>query len=145
MEKARKRSWLFLAVMLLGLGMLPGIQAQAAESTVIHGDVVCFGCALKKEQGAKAQCSVYGHVNAVRLGDGKIWSILENDQSKELVQNHDYAGKHVHIQGRQIPEAQTIEVESFEVASDGSHSQPKDAPKSEHPAAKSEHPSEHPA
>ena len=122
MKKACKGFWLLLAVMVLGLGASPGAQAQTTGSTTIHGEVVCFGCALKKEQGAKAQCSIYGHVNAVRLEDGKIWSMLENDQSKELVRNHDYAGKHVHIRGRQIPEAHTDGVESFEMVSEGSRS-----------------------
>jgi hypothetical protein len=38
---------------------------------------------------------------------------LENDKSTELINNHDYAGKEVEIKGKRLPDAQTIEVESF--------------------------------
>lgn len=97
-----------------------GKEAQAQETgeiETIQGKVICFGCTLKKEKGAKAQCSIYGHTNAIRTKDGKIWSILENDKSTELINNHDYAGKDIEIKGKKIKEAQTIEVESFKVLS----------------------------
>lgn len=90
-------------------------QEAVTESGTFQATVVCLGCTLKKEQGAKAQCSVYGHKNALKTADGKIWSILENDASTELLNNHEYAGKRVEIAGKKIPEAQVIQVDSFKV------------------------------
>lgn len=99
-----------------GKGKLAFAQ-EVSQTETIKGKVICLGCHLKKEKGAKAQCSLYGHINAIKTEDGKIWSILENDQSKELINNHDYAGKDVEIKGRKITEAQVIEVESFKILS----------------------------
>jgi len=78
--------------------------------------LTCLGCSLKDAEGAGAQCSVYGHKNALRTTDGRTWTILENDASKELISSHDYTGKKVSIEGKKYPKAQVVEVESFEVA-----------------------------
>jgi len=111
---------LVLGLLFVGLNSLGFAQEKSEEKyEAIKGKVICFGCTLKKEKGAKAQCSIYGHVNAIKTKDGKIWSILENDKSTELINNHDYAGKEVEIKGKKIAEAQTIEVESFKVLSEG--------------------------
>lgn len=77
--------------------------------------MVCLGCTLKKEKGAQAQCSVYGHKNAIRTGNGKIWTILENDASNELINSHEYGGKEVEITGKKFIDAQIVEVESFKI------------------------------
>jgi hypothetical protein len=101
-----------------------GKTIEAAETTgveTIKGKVVCFGCTLKKEKGAEAQCSLYGHINAIRTKDGKIWTILENDKSTELIHNHDYVGSDIEIRGKKIAEAQVIEVDSFKILSEGEH------------------------
>jgi hypothetical protein len=128
---------LIITLMLVSIGLISqevfahcgrcgiGKRLEAAETLgfeTIKGEVVCFGCTLKKEKGAKAQCSLYGHINAIRTKDGKIWTILENDKSTELLNNHDYAGKEIEIKGKKFPEAQTIEVESFKILSEGEHS-----------------------
>lgn len=109
-----------VGILVIGL-MMTGVTSTAQakdQSETIKGQVVCFGCSLKKEQGAKAQCSVYGHKNAIKMKNGKIWSILENDASAELIKNHEYAGNNVEITGKKLANAQTIEVESFKVLSE---------------------------
>lgn len=115
-------SILILGLLVTSLNSLGSAQEETKEKhETIQGKVICLGCTLKKEKGAKAQCSIYGHTNAIRTKDGKIWSILENDKSTELINSHDYAGKSIEIKGRKIKEAQTIEVESFKVLSEGEH------------------------
>ena len=52
----------------------------------------------------------------------KIWTILENDKSTELINDHDYAGKDIEIKGKRFAEAQIIEVDTFKVLSEGEHS-----------------------
>lgn len=116
-------SILILGLLVTNLSSIGFAQEETKEKyETIQGKAVCFGCTLKKEKGAKAQCSIYGHTNAIRTKDGKIWSILENDKSTELINNHGYAGKDIEIKGKKIKEAQTIEVESFKVLSEGEHS-----------------------
>ena len=90
--------------------------AQTVSSTeTIKGDIVCLGCTLKKEQGAKAQCSVYGHVNGLRTSDGRIWTFLENDNSTKLVNDHSLVGKSVEIKGKKYKDVNYIEVEGYEI------------------------------
>ena len=111
-------------ILILGLLVTSSASFGFAEGEIgegyetIQGKVICLGCTLKSEKGAKAQCSLYGHTNAIRTVDGKIWSILENDQSTDLVKNHDYAGKDVEISGKKFVDAQTIEVGSFKALSE---------------------------
>ncbi|MBU4342440.1 MAG: hypothetical protein KKG01_05565 [Candidatus Omnitrophica bacterium] len=78
-------------------------------------EVICLGCALKKGQGAKTQCSLYGHVNALKSEDGRIWTILENDASTGLINSHEYAGKQVEITGKKFGGTQIIEIENFKL------------------------------
>jgi len=52
----------------------PEVSAPAQEVTVV-GRNYCLGCALKKDLGAAAQCSKYGHRHALKVAsataDGK--------------------------------------------------------------------------
>jgi len=93
-----------------------GVGAATEEAaTAINGKVICLGCTLKKEQGAKAQCSIYGHKNGLQTPDGKIWTFLENDNSAKLINDHGLAGKNVEIKGKKLDNANYIEVESYKV------------------------------
>lgn len=94
--------------------------AVSADAKTFQAAVICLGCTLKKEQGAKALCSLFGHKNALRTQDGKIWTILENKTSTELINLHDYAGKNIEVVGKKFADAQVIEVNSFNVLGEGS-------------------------
>ena len=113
---------LVLGLLLTSLNTLVFAQEKAKdEYEIIKGKVICQGCTLKKEKQAKAQCSIYGHINAIKTKDGKIWTILENDKSTELINNHDYAGKDIEIKCKKFAEAQIIEVNTFKVLSEEEH------------------------
>lgn len=86
-----------------------------ASPVSFKAEVICLGCSLKKTQGAKANCSLYGHVNALRSEDGKIWTILENDISADLINLHEYVGKEVEVTGKRFGGSQVIEIESFNI------------------------------
>lgn len=111
----------------------------AEGEAVITGTVICMGCTLTKEKGANAQCSIYGHISALKVKKvvfsgawkpdpnykgkwpppdlphpdpaykGKILSFLPNDNSAELLKEK-YHGKEVIIVGTLYPEAHTIDV-----------------------------------
>lgn len=100
----------------------------AADEVVVTGQVICLGCSLKQEKGAKAQCSIYGHTNAllmqkvinaegkhVEAAEGKIYQFLHNDQSDKLITDHSLSGKTMVIVGKIYPEANILEVNFFKV------------------------------
>lgn len=101
--------------------------AQAADSVraTVVGTDYCLGCTLKKEKGAAAQCSIYGHRHALKLeqitteGGGEVGikkgitlHYLENDKSKDLVKGSKFHGKRIEVVGKVYPEERIIEVES---------------------------------
>lgn len=86
-----------------------------ASPVSFKAEVICLGCALKKGQGAKANCSLYNHANALKSEDGRIWTILENDISTDLINSHEYAGKQVEITGKKFAGTQVIEIETFKI------------------------------
>ena len=114
-------------------------KADVIEASVT-GENVCVGCALKKEQGAAAQCSKYGHRHALRVtsasADGsdlaymKGWILyyLETDNAQPFIKEHD--GETLTLRGKVYTAERMFEVDKQVDA--------KDAPpqKSEHP----EHP-----
>lgn len=98
----------------------------AADEVVITGKVICLGCHLEKEKQAKAQCSIYGHTNAIIIekainpegkhlagAEGEIYQFLHNEKSDELIKEHSYVGKVIIVVGRVYPEANIVEVNFF--------------------------------
>lgn len=79
---------------------------------VITGEIVCIPCTLQKEVKAKSDCKTYGHSYGLKTDDGKLWSMLINNRSKELL-SEKYTGKKVEIIGKKITKAQYIDLYSF--------------------------------
>ena len=93
------------------------------ELEKIEGEYICFGCTLKREKGAHAQCKIYGCDHALKLRDGTIWNFLENDKSKELIAG-DFGDKkekivEVVVWGWKFPEAQYIDVDHYKLCLKG--------------------------
>jgi len=101
-------------------------EPEVVEATV-EGRNFCLGCALKKEKGAKAQCSLFGHRHSLKVNkavdmDGnelmemKGWVLhyLETEKSKPLIDGHH--GQEVTIEGKVYPLERVLEVEIFEQA-----------------------------
>jgi len=109
----------FMANYAFACGACSACALRAAQEKVtegvIEGKVICLGCSLKKKKGATAQCSIYGHKNALKTKDGEVWSFLENDASKDLANSHGYVSKNVKIKGKKYPHAHIIEVEEFSI------------------------------
>lgn len=90
---------------------------------VITGTLLCLGCSLKKEEGANAQCSIYGHQTALKIETvvffgsrepdknyrGKIVFFLTNDRSAELLKAK-YHGRKITIVGRMFLKANLVDV-----------------------------------
>lgn len=86
-----------------------------AENATFEGKLVCLGCDLKKAEGARAECSVYGHQHALKTSDGKYVNLLENKYSADLLNGEKYSGKNIKIQGVYYANANQLDVESFTV------------------------------
>ncbi len=118
-------------------------EAKAIAATVV-GENVCLGCSLKKEKGAAAQCSKYGHRHALKviaasaagkeLPEMKGWILhyLETDNGQPMIKEHH--GETLTLKGKVYVEERVLEVDKLE-----------ETKKSEPPAQpkKPEHP-EHP-
>ncbi len=129
-----KRQWTGMKILttglvvatLAGLGVDARAQEQAAvaaqegKQIVVTGENVCLGCSLKKEQGAAAQCSVYGHTHALRVEratvdgkaapelKGRVLHYLPNADSEAFIKEHH--GEKLALTGKVYPEAQVLEV-----------------------------------
>lgn len=98
------------------------------DQLVITGTVLCTSCDLKKQKGAKSQCSVYGCSYSVKTKKvinqkgqmvkeqvGKTYQILANDNSDGLLQK-EYKSKEVIIVGKIYSEENIIEVDFVKLA-----------------------------
>jgi ribosomal protein L37AE/L43A len=95
---------------------------------VVTGTLICTSCELKKQKGAKSQCSVYGCSYAIKTKNvrnnrgqlvrkylWKTFHILENDNSAALLQKG-YKDKDVIIVGKIYPEENVLEVDFVKLA-----------------------------
>ncbi|KKK66611.1 hypothetical protein LCGC14_2962350, partial [marine sediment metagenome] len=104
-------------------------EPQAPPQVVkakVAGVNFCLGCALKKEQGAGAQCSRFGHKHSLRVTqvtvDGKeradmqgwVLHYLETDKSQDLI--HKHHGARLTVIGKIYSRERVLEVISFEEA-----------------------------
>ncbi|MBI3099483.1 MAG: hypothetical protein HYY93_14835 [Planctomycetes bacterium] len=103
-------------------------KKQPAEPKVIEATVVgenfCLGCALKKEKGAAAQCSKYGHRHALKVssatGAGKdlpemkgwILHYLDTDAAQPLIKEHH--GETLTLKGKVYAEERVLEAAAME-------------------------------
>ena len=122
-------SFLLVAVTGVAFGeQKPAVAAEKDQPAVVQASVegknFCLGCALKKEKGAKAQCSLYGHKHALKVSkavseDGKeltemkgwVLHYLETEKSEHLIKEHH--GEKLTIKGKIYPLERVIEVDSF--------------------------------
>ncbi len=134
-----KRTWMVAAAACLAVaGMLlaqgsgakdlppsEGTADLAAGKSIevtVKGENICLGCALKKEKGAGAQCSIYGHKHVLRVSsataageeltamNGWVLHYLETQTSEDLIKNHH--GESLTIIGKVYPNERVLEVAS---------------------------------
>jgi hypothetical protein len=86
-----------------------------AVDGIFEGKLVCLACDLKETEGARAECSVYGHKHALKTSDGRYINLLENKYSADLLNSEKYAGKDIKIQGVYYASANQLDVQSFTV------------------------------
>ena len=129
----RKTGIIMLAALLLvafsmaiGQDAKKEVKKEVAKKTVakaehvnLEGTLVCLGCELKTNEGAKAACSVYGHTHALKTADGKYVNLLPNQYSVDLFKGEKYHNKAVKVHGVFHASANQLDVENYTV--DGSN------------------------
>lgn len=138
MNSKMKQFWTMLllaSILLAGLVVVNGCKRSEsvalAEADVVKATVegtnFCLGCALKKQKGAAAQCSIFGHKHALEVtravaDDGKdltgmrgwILHYLETEKSQHLINEHH--GETLTITGKIYTQERVLEVDSLKEA-----------------------------
>ena len=114
----RKALLLSVAVLLVTSAMVIGSEQKAVKAgkeAVFEGTLVCLGCDLKKAEGARAACSVYGHEYALKTEDGRYINFLENQYSEDLLKGKKYHNQKMKVSGVYYADANILDVKAFEV------------------------------
>ncbi len=88
---------------------------QKGKHASFEGKLVCLGCDLNKTEGARADCSVFGHKHVLKTMEGKYISFLENDYSKDLINGKKYHNENITVTGVYHDNANMLDVETFTV------------------------------
>lgn len=110
---------LTMAILLASASIIAETKGKAdtkkGEYKTFTGTLVCQGCDLKKNDGVRAACSVYGHKHALKTDDGKHINFLENEYSHDLVNGEKYHNQKMNISGNYYAGANLIDVDNFTV------------------------------
>jgi hypothetical protein len=90
---------------------------KGLDQITVEAELVCLGCSLKKMSGANAQCGLYTlHDVGVKLGDGSLWSIVNNATGHDTIRAHELViGKKAKITGWLYPNANHLEIDTIEI------------------------------
>ncbi len=114
---ARLTSLSVVLALFWGALFIAGAEQTFAEGkrATFEGKLVCLGCTLKSEEGARSECSKYGHTHALKTEDGKFITFLENVYSENLFKGKDYHNKEVSVHGVYYADANQLDVESYTI------------------------------
>lgn len=90
---------------------------KGLDQVTVEAELVCLGCSLKKLSGANAQCGLYTlHDVGVKLGDGTLWSIVNNAIGHDIIRGHGLLEhKTATVTGWLYPNANHIEIAKIDV------------------------------
>jgi hypothetical protein len=121
-----KKSMLLVALLLTPVATLAAAGDQTTPATVqiknleqgehasFEGTLVCLGCSLKSE-GARSQCSEFGHTHALVTEEGKYVNLLPNKYSADLLKGGAFHNKEVAMEGVYFVSANQLDVETYSV------------------------------
>lgn len=89
------------------------LAAGANGPVTIEGTLVCRDCELEHAYGEGALCPKNGHRGAIATRDGRIWNIVEQPASRDLVHNSAWLGRTVRVRARLYRHAGSVAVEHF--------------------------------
>ncbi|MBI5375057.1 MAG: hypothetical protein HZA77_06450 [Candidatus Schekmanbacteria bacterium] len=80
----------------------------------MSGTLICLNCFFDQTDEARAFCAANGHQHVLRAVDERLFTIVRDGKSKELIESENYHNKAVTITGRIIEKSRAIKVSSFE-------------------------------
>jgi hypothetical protein len=131
MKNVMKGLCISVALILPTFAMAQGKDAKPAATAALNqvsivGTNHCSGCALKKEQGAAAQCSKYGHRHSLKVEKaldatgkelpnmaGRTLAYLDNEKSEKLFKGDAFHGERVEVKGRLYSQEGIVEVQEY--------------------------------
>ncbi len=93
-------------------------DTKAPEETgdvTLSGTLVCLNCNFDPSTDAREFCKKYGHQHVLRAVDGRIYSIVKDEKTKQLIESDEYHGKAVTVTGRIIINSRAIKVTSYDL------------------------------
>ncbi len=112
----KKTALLIVLVFLFSvIPVTAGDKTSSGKQAEFEGTLVCLGCSLKSDDGARAACSTFGHKHALKTAEGKYVNFLENQYSADLMAGKKYHNAEVKVQGVYFANANLLDVETFEV------------------------------
>jgi hypothetical protein len=118
-----------LVLVALAVGaQAPGLRVRLADAldtaavtlaggahgpVTIEGTLVCRDCELEHAYGEGALCPKNGHRGAIATRDGRIWNIVEQPASRDLVHNSAWLGRSIRVRARLYRHAGSVAVEHF--------------------------------
>lgn len=80
----------------------------------MSGTLICLNCFFDQTDEARAFCTSNGHQHVLRAVDERLFTIVRDSKTKELIESESYQNKAVTITGRIIEDSRAIKVSSFE-------------------------------
>ncbi len=91
------------------------LKLDDSRPVVLEGKLLCRDCQLEKEYGYHAMCPLTGHHGAIVTSDGRIWNLLEGENSRELIHNSSLLGRKVRVEGHMYRKAGSIAVNNYQL------------------------------
>jgi Putative zinc-finger len=93
------------------------LRLDDTSPVVLEGEILCRDCELEHRYSVKASCRTIGHHGAIATADGRIWNIVEQGTSENLIHDESLLGKKVVVRGRLFRNARALVIESYELGS----------------------------
>jgi hypothetical protein len=93
------------------------LRLDDTSPIVLEGTLLCRDCELEHRYGVKASCRVIGHHGAIATADGRIWNLVEQRASADLIHDSTLLGKRLVVRGRLFRGARTLVIESYQFQS----------------------------
>jgi hypothetical protein len=93
------------------------LRLDETSPVVLEGRILCRDCELEHRYGVKASCRTIGHHGAIATADGRIWNIVEQGASANLIHDERLLGRHIVVRGRLFRNSRALIIESYELGS----------------------------
>jgi hypothetical protein len=91
------------------------VRLDHPRHVVLEGKLLCRDDDLHARYGVHAMCRIKGHHGALEMSDGKVWNLIETEDSQELIHNSALLGRRIRVTGRLFRQSGALEVQSYQV------------------------------